>query len=94
MNAQDTREGGLRERETAGPGRPEATGLWRGFFALLALASVGFHLWLIFAGLIPNLVSRPLHLMLALPWVFLAGPQGNTLQRWSGRLFCLAGLLA
>ena len=76
----------------------EATGVRRGFFSLLALVSVGFHLWLIFAGLIPNLVSRPLHLMLALPWVFLAAESGpersGPLSRWSGRLLCLAGLLA
>ncbi len=39
--------------------------------ALLAFVTVGFHLYLIFTGLIPNLVSRPLHLALVLPWVFL-----------------------
>jgi len=36
---------------------------------LLGAASIAFHLWLIFSGLIPNLVSRPLHMTLALPWV-------------------------
>ena len=30
-----------------------------------------FHLWLIFSGLIPNLVSRPLHMALVIPWIFL-----------------------
>jgi len=65
---------------------------WRAAFTLLALASVGFHLWLIFAGLIPNLVSRPLHLMLALPWVFIAAREENALARWAGWLLCLAGL--
>ena len=41
----------------------------------LALASVAFHLGLVFSGLVPNLVSRPIHLGLALPWVyFLAAP--------------------
>jgi len=78
----------------AGPDSVEATGVRRGFFSLLALVSVGFHLWLIFAGLIPNLVSRPLHLMLALPWVFLAAEPRGVFQRWSGRLLCLAGLIA
>ncbi len=36
----------------------------------LGIVSIGFHLWLIFSGLIPNLVTRPLHMALALPWVF------------------------
>jgi len=65
---------------------------WRVFFTLLAIASVGFHLWLIFAGLIPNLVSRPIHLMLALPWIFVALREENPLLRWLGWLLCLAGL--
>jgi len=44
------------------------------FWAGLGAASVLFHLWLIFYGLVPNLVSRPLHMALALPWmlVFIA----------------------
>lgn len=37
---------------------------------ILGTVSIVFHLWLIFSGLIPNLVSRPLHMALALPWVF------------------------
>lgn len=39
--------------------------------ATLALFTVGFHIYLIFTGLMPNLVSRPIHLALVLPWVFL-----------------------
>jgi len=39
--------------------------------AALALLTVGFHIYLIFTGLMPNLVSRPIHLTLVLPWVFL-----------------------
>ncbi len=39
--------------------------------ALLAIVTVGFHIYLIFTGLMPNLVSRPVHLALVLPWVFL-----------------------
>ncbi|MGI9372930.1 MAG: TRAP transporter permease [Hyphomicrobiales bacterium] len=39
--------------------------------AALALASVAFHIWLIFSGLVPNLLSRPVHLIFALPFVFL-----------------------
>jgi TRAP transporter 4TM/12TM fusion protein len=73
---------------------PRGATAWRAVFTLLALASVGFHLWLIFAGLIPNLVSRPLHLMLALPWVFIAAREENALLRWAGWGLCLAGLAA
>ena len=39
--------------------------------ALLAFVTVGFHIYLIFTGLISNLVSRPIHLALVLPWIFL-----------------------
>ena len=33
--------------------------------------SILFHIFLIFSGLIPNLISRPLHMALIIPWVFL-----------------------
>ena len=58
----------------------------------LGLICITFHLWLIFAGLVPNLVSRPIHMALALPWVFLWRPAGQRagLGSW---LFCLAGLV-
>jgi len=62
--------------------------------ATLALASVGFHLYLIFSGLVPNLVSRPLHMALALPWVLVIGARGGRLERWSGYLLCALGLAA
>jgi TRAP transporter 4TM/12TM fusion protein len=39
--------------------------------AFLALITVFFHIYLIFTGLMPNLVSRPIHLALVLPWIFL-----------------------
>lgn len=57
----------------------------------LGLVCITFHLWLIFAGLVPNLVSRPIHMALALPWVFLWRPAGQRagIGSW---LFCLAGL--
>ena len=42
----------------------------RFLWPLLGALSIAFHLGLIFSGLIPNLVSRPLHMALALPWVF------------------------
>ncbi|HEX6980107.1 MAG TPA: TRAP transporter fused permease subunit [Alphaproteobacteria bacterium] len=49
-----------------------------------AVITVGFHVWLIFSGLIPNLVSRPLHLLLTLPWIFFIGARGSALSRGFG----------
>ncbi|MFX0541585.1 TRAP transporter permease [Roseovarius sp. S4756] len=46
---------------------PISAGIW---IALGAL-SAAFHIGLIFYGLVPNLVARPLHMALILPWVFL-----------------------
>jgi TRAP transporter 4TM/12TM fusion protein len=60
----------------------------------LALTVVAFHLWLIFSGLIPNLVSRPVHMALALPWVFLLERRPGRIARASGALLCAAGLAA
>ena len=57
--------------------RPE--GLARGAWVALAAGSVGFHLWLVFSGLVPNLVSRPLHMALVLPFVLLWGAAGARL---------------
>ncbi|MBX2882054.1 MAG: TRAP transporter fused permease subunit [Granulosicoccus sp.] len=60
-------------------------------WAVLGAVSISFHLWLIFSGLIPNLVSRPIHLALALPWVFIF-MAGTRWQRISGYLLCGLGL--
>jgi TRAP transporter 4TM/12TM fusion protein len=43
----------------------------------LALASVAYHIYLVVEGLIPNLVSRPLHFAAALPFVFLFPARGD-----------------
>ncbi|MDX9861455.1 MAG: TRAP transporter fused permease subunit [Rhodospirillales bacterium] len=58
----------------------------------LAATSVVFHLYLIFSGLLPNLVTRPLHLALALPWVFVIGVDGGRARRWTGYVFCAVGV--
>ncbi len=58
-----------------------------------AVALVVFHLALIFSGLVPNLVSRPLHLALALPWILLAGTQSHWM-RVSGLVLAIAGVAA
>ena len=63
------------------------------FWAGFGFVSIVFHLTLIFSGLVPNLVSRPLHMALALPWAFIF--LSNTpLQRYTGYLFTLLGLIA
>ncbi|WP_299954156.1 TRAP transporter fused permease subunit [uncultured Roseobacter sp.] len=56
-----------------------------------AFGLVAFHLALIFSGLVPNLVSRPLHLALALPWILLAGAQSR-MMRLSGAALAVAGV--
>ena len=40
----------------------------------LGAVSIAFHLYLVFSGLVPHLVSRPIHMALAAPWalVFVA----------------------
>jgi TRAP-type uncharacterized transport system fused permease subunit len=58
-----------------------------------AVCLVVFHLGLIFWGLVPNLVSRPLHLALALPWIFLF-VEGSRSYRASGAVFCGLGMAA
>ncbi len=51
---------------------------------LFGVITVGFHLYLVFSGLIPNLITRPLHFLLALPWIFVFAPAGTNLVRWFG----------
>ncbi|MEP5630850.1 MAG: hypothetical protein ABJP79_03100 [Tateyamaria sp.] len=46
-------------------------------WAVLGLLMIVAHLGLIFYGLVPNLVSRPLHLAMILPWVFLFKASGR-----------------
>lgn len=57
------------------------TKISKNVFAGLAVLSVAFHLWLVFTGLLPNLVTRPIHMLLALPWAFFSP------QMLSGRSF-------
>ncbi len=63
--------------------------VWIGLGAL----SIIFHLWLIFSGLVPNLVSRPLHMALVIPWVFLFKPSVG-LRRICDWGFTLVGIAA
>ncbi|MGE0154728.1 MAG: TRAP transporter permease [Reyranellaceae bacterium] len=36
----------------------------------VAAASIAFHVYVVIGGLVPNLISRPLHLLFAIPFVF------------------------
>jgi TRAP transporter 4TM/12TM fusion protein len=62
------------------------------FWTILGGFSIAFHIWLIFSGLIPNLVSRPLHMALALPWCLMYGRSGNSFR--IGALLTGLGVLA
>ncbi|MGB5216136.1 MAG: TRAP transporter large permease subunit, partial [Anderseniella sp.] len=57
--------------------KPQAAPAIKPVWLVLGAASIAFHLWLIFSGLIPNLVSRPLHMALAVPWIMLAVGRGR-----------------
>jgi len=63
------------------------------FWLLLATGLVGYHLALIFSGLVPNLVSRPLHMAFILPFVLVYGVEGRT-RIISGILLALLGVSA
>ena len=43
----------------------------RNIWIMIGLGAIIFHMYLIFSGLIPNLVSRPIHMAFAIPWIFL-----------------------
>ncbi|MEP1610341.1 MAG: TRAP transporter fused permease subunit [Roseobacter sp.] len=57
----------------------------------LGTLTAAFHLGLIFYGLVPNLVARPLHMALILPWVFLFSGSG-LFARSSGILMTAIGV--
>ena len=60
-------------------------------WAGLGLALIAFHLGLIFSGLVPNLVARPLHMALALPWILVFAATSKS-ERVSGTVFALLGI--
>ncbi|MFV0490645.1 MAG: TRAP transporter permease [Pseudorhodobacter sp.] len=54
-----------------------------------------FHLGLIFYGLVPNLVARPLHMALILPWIFVFNDgKARGMERLWGWLICAGGVAA
>ncbi|WP_245231203.1 TRAP transporter permease [Parasedimentitalea huanghaiensis] len=64
--------------------------IWLGLAALMVM----FHLGLIFWGLVPNLVSRPLHLTFVLPWVFVFAAKSRAQLISGGVLTVLGGASA
>lgn len=61
------------------------------FWIVLGAATIVFHLGLIFYGLVPNLVARPVHMALALPWALVfASKPGAT--RISGIVLTILGV--
>ena len=59
----------------------------------LGSISMFFHMWLIFSGLVPSLISRPIHMALALPWVFLFCIRSKP-QLYFGYILTLLGILS
>lgn len=58
----------------------------------LGAVSAAFHIGLIFYGLVPNLVARPLHMALILPWVFLYSAR-TPIGWWTGLACTAIGVL-
>ncbi len=75
--------------QNTGPRLTPATAI----VAAVAAASVAYHLWLVFTGLMPNLISRPVHLAFALPFVFLFAGEQRAMPRLSGYAFFAIGLV-
>jgi len=62
--------------------------------AILAVLTVGFHIYLIFTGLMPNLVTRPLHLALVLPWIFLFTKDESQTTKYIGYILLVLSLFS
>lgn len=73
-----------------------ASGNWRWILLGFAFLTVGFHLYIAFSGLVPNLISRPMHMALAATWIFFlgAGVAKTPFARWSGFVIGAVGLAA
>ncbi|WP_151703827.1 TRAP transporter permease [Nitrincola alkalilacustris] len=62
-------------------------------WVVLGAITMVFHLGLIFYGLTPALISRPIHLALALPWILIFAAR-TRLQLYSGWVLTLLGMAA
>ncbi len=61
---------------------------------ILALFTISFHIYLIFSSLVPNLISRPLHVALALPWVFIFSDKKSTVSNIIGYIILICALFS
>ncbi len=61
--------------------------------AAFGVLTVGFHLYVLVSGLIPNLITRPLHFLLALPWIFVFTPARSRAGAIAGWIACALGTL-
>ncbi|MGQ9369878.1 TRAP transporter permease [Azospirillum sp. ST 5-10] len=79
---------------TAAPAAlPRRASLEKLLLVAAAAGTVGVHVWLIVSGLVPNLVSRPLHLLAALPWIFVFAAARGRVSRLAGYAACACGVL-
>ena len=62
-----------------------------GFWIAFAVALIAYHLALVFSGLVPNLISRPLHMAFILPFA-LVFDAGTRLRRITGIVFAVLGI--
>ncbi len=60
---------------------------------LLGAMTIFFHLWLIFSGLVPNLISRPLHMALAMPWTMIVIAK-TKYSKFSGAVLAAIGIFS
>lgn len=72
---------------------PDTTGRIRLAWIAFGALSAVFHLGLIFYGLVPNLVARPLHMALALPWIFIYAAT-TPFARSTGAVLTVLGVAA
>ncbi|MEO3388417.1 TRAP transporter fused permease subunit [Mesorhizobium sp. CAU 1741] len=78
--------------ENAAPPQEARANIHIGWVTLGAI-SVVFHLGLIFYGLTPALISRPIHMALTLPWILVFAAKGRV-QRVSGWVLTVLGVAA
>ncbi|MGB2464175.1 MAG: TRAP transporter permease DctM/Q, partial [Candidatus Puniceispirillaceae bacterium] len=60
---------------------------------VLGATSIIFHIWLIFSGLVPSLIARPIHMALALPWIFIFSSKSKQ-QFFSGIALTTIGTIS
>jgi TRAP transporter 4TM/12TM fusion protein len=59
---------------------------------ILGACCIVFHICLIFSGLVPSLIARPMHMALALPWIFVF-PAHNLVQKVFGISLTVIGII-